>query len=354
MPGLKVHGESALAFAAALVHIAGCVVEYTQHRDDAVGGAAGAFDVRARGADVVDAQANTARALADEGAARQGFENACDAVVGHAEQEAGRHLWLWRTGVEQGRRGVDKPALAHQVVGFDGRVNVFAVNADGYAHEEVLRTFHHLAVHTHEVGAFEGFEAEIIELKIAVENNGRIEPRLVFLHNAVRVVADQARPVARFGVYVVIEIVYNLGEGLVGLFVQVAHGNTRGKQGIVRVNGGHGSGCFSRQVVEFDGGHAVVKSHDDLLGDFDKVDVIGIETIRHFAEARRDLVERHFLFLTAAFDYLHHDCGCIEIVLLYYFSVWVMISLIFLPAGVVSKASRCSNQAFSSANFPKV
>ena len=63
MPGLQIDGKAALALASALVHVAGGHVEVAQHWHDAVGYPIGAFDVRARGPDVVDAQADTSGRL---------------------------------------------------------------------------------------------------------------------------------------------------------------------------------------------------------------------------------------------------------------------------------------------------
>ena len=48
MPGLEIDGKSTFAFAAALVHVAGGIVEYAQHGDDPIAGAVGAADIGAR------------------------------------------------------------------------------------------------------------------------------------------------------------------------------------------------------------------------------------------------------------------------------------------------------------------
>lgn len=93
--------------------------------------------------------------------------------------------------------------------------------------------------------------------------------------------------------------------------MEVAHGDARGQQGVVGVDGGHGGGGFSREVVEFHGRHAVVETHDDLFGDLDEVDVVGVEVVGEFAQPRRDFVEGHLFAAPGTFDYLHHDCGCV-------------------------------------------
>ena len=58
VPGLDVNGKRTLALSASLINVTGGVVEHAQHRNNAVGRAVGSFDVRARGADVVNGKAN--------------------------------------------------------------------------------------------------------------------------------------------------------------------------------------------------------------------------------------------------------------------------------------------------------
>ena len=50
--------------------------------------------------------------------------------------------------------------MRHEVVGFDGAVDVRAVDTNGDTHEHVLGTFGDTVVDAEEVGAFESFEAE--------------------------------------------------------------------------------------------------------------------------------------------------------------------------------------------------
>ena len=58
VPWLDVNGKRTLALSTSLVNVTGGVVEYTQHRNNAVGRAIGSFDVRARSTDVVNGKAN--------------------------------------------------------------------------------------------------------------------------------------------------------------------------------------------------------------------------------------------------------------------------------------------------------
>lgn len=41
----------------------------------------------------------------------------------------------------------------------------------------------------------------------------------------------------------------------------------------------HVGGSLSGEVVELDGGDAVVDARDDLLGDLDRIDVRAVETV---------------------------------------------------------------------------
>lgn len=105
--------EPHLALATTLVDVAGSVVEYAEHRREAIGLAVGAADVRSRRADVVGAEADPTSRLGDHGALLQSIIDALDAVFLHLEQEARGELRVWGAGVEQGRRGVGKPFLGH-------------------------------------------------------------------------------------------------------------------------------------------------------------------------------------------------------------------------------------------------
>ena len=50
--------------------------------------------------------------------------------------------------------------LAHEFVGFDGPLDVIAVDADCNPHKKVLRTLGNSTVHTKEIRVLEGFEAK--------------------------------------------------------------------------------------------------------------------------------------------------------------------------------------------------
>lgn len=62
----------------------------------------------------------------------------------HGEKEARRHLWLGRARIEHRGRGMREPALRHEVVSLDGRIDVVHVDTKRYTHQHVLRPFDNL------------------------------------------------------------------------------------------------------------------------------------------------------------------------------------------------------------------
>ena len=308
VPGLQVDGEGALALAAALVHVAGRVVEHLQHGHEAVGGAVGALDVAAGGAHVVHGQPDAAGALRDQRAVLQRVVDAVDGVVLHREQEAGAELGLGRAGVEEGGRGVGEPPLAHQVVGLDGGVNVLLVDAHGHAHQHVLGPLHHLAVEAQQVAALQGLEAEVVVVVVAVVDDGRVEGGGVLVHDFPHVLGHEGSVFARFGVLVGVQPLHGAAERLAGDLVQVAHGNAGGQDGVVGVLGGERGGGFGGQVVELDGRYTVVDAINHLLGHLNRRHEIHVEPVAELLDAGRNLIELHGFAAAVAFDYQHKRC----------------------------------------------
>mmetsp|Transcript_27903 Transcript_27903/g.64842 ORF Transcript_27903/g.64842 Transcript_27903/m.64842 type:complete len:299 (-) Transcript_27903:754-1650(-) len=89
MPWLEVEREGAFALAAALVNVAGCLVEVAKHGHQAVAASIRAADVGSFGADVGDGHANAAGRLRDECTSLQCLIDPLDAVIHHLEKEAG-------------------------------------------------------------------------------------------------------------------------------------------------------------------------------------------------------------------------------------------------------------------------
>lgn len=103
-----------------------------------------------------------------------------------------------------------------------------------------------------------------------------------------------------------------LRERLIGVLVEVRHGDPRREERVIRVDSGHGGRGLCREVVKLGRGHAVIKALDDLHRDLDDVDKTGVKPVGEFFDPRGDLVERDFFAVAVTFDYLHHSCsdGC--------------------------------------------
>ena len=63
-------------------------------------------------------------------------------VALHGNQEAGGQLRARRACVEHGGRRVREELLAHEIVALNHALQVVLVDADGDAHEQVLRALH--------------------------------------------------------------------------------------------------------------------------------------------------------------------------------------------------------------------
>jgi len=93
--------------------------------------------------------ADASSPFGDEGAVLEGVVDAFDTVPFHCEQEAGGHLRTRSSGVEEGRTCVGEPLLRHQVVGFDGFLDIFLVDSNRNTHKHLLWAFCDLASKLH-------------------------------------------------------------------------------------------------------------------------------------------------------------------------------------------------------------
>ena len=304
VPRLDVDGEGALALAAALVHVAGRVIEDAEHWDNAVGRSVRATDVGSGGADVVDGEADAAGVLRNLGALLERVVDAADAVLLHGQQEAAGHLRLGRTGVEQGRSGVGEPALGHQVVGLDRTLDVILVDADGDAHQHLLRAFGHFAVELEQVGALERLESEVVVAEIAVVDDGGVQLFGVGLDDLHDVVGDEAGVLSGHRVLVGVEVAHHLGERLLGRLVEVGDGDPGSELGVVRVVHRIGGGHLGGEVVELGGGDSVIDALDDPHGHGDRVHVL-VKTITELLHPSGDLVELDLFPASIPLDDIH-------------------------------------------------
>ena len=76
---------------------------------------------------------------------------------------------------------MNEPFFGHEVVGFEGCLYIFAMNAYGSTHEQVLRALNYFAVHPHQIGTLKRFEPEIVEIVVAVVDDGGVEFVFIFL-----------------------------------------------------------------------------------------------------------------------------------------------------------------------------
>lgn len=121
-----------------------------------------------------------------------------------------------------------------------------------------------------------------------------------------------------------IQITYDLGELLLGLFVQVAHGNTGSKNGIVGMGDGHVSGSFSclfvysiflsaqfrnkhilrplstNQVIQLNSSNPLVHPRNNLLSDGCSIYMLAVQPVTKTGNTGSDLIELN-TFLAAIY-----------------------------------------------------
>ena len=166
VPRLQVDAGGALA-AAALVHRRDRGVERPQERHDPVGGAVGAADQRAAGADPRPGDADAAGELAQPGHLRVPVVNRAQVVQRRVDQEAGRHLRVAGARVEQRRRARQVGQRGHHPVEAD-RLRRRPAEPAGHPEQEVLRGLEDQAGGrvAQQVAVVDGLDAEVLELPV--------------------------------------------------------------------------------------------------------------------------------------------------------------------------------------------
>lgn len=139
------------------------------------------------------------------------------------------------------------------------------MNAHGNTHEHMLRTLGNLAIDLEHVRPLQRLESEKVVVEIAVIDDGRVQAVGMRLDDAMRLDGNHGRGLSRLWVDVGEEVVHDGGKLLLGLLVQVADGDTRGKNGIVRVLDREARGCLGGKVVQLDRGHTLVDAGNDLI-----------------------------------------------------------------------------------------
>mmetsp|Transcript_43278 Transcript_43278/g.109704 ORF Transcript_43278/g.109704 Transcript_43278/m.109704 type:complete len:430 (-) Transcript_43278:280-1569(-) len=226
MPGLQVHGEGSFSLAAALVNIAGGLVEVAEHGDQAVTVPVGAADVAALGTDVGDGNTDASGALGDQSALLQGVVDAVDAVRLHGEQEARRHLRSRCACIEKSRRRVSEPPAGHEVVGLEGCGQISRVNAAGDTHDHVLRALDDLTMDSEKVGLLQGLEAEVVVIEIPGIVHGGIKCGAIVADKLPDFLRNERR-ISALLVGVLEQRSGSLREGIRRVLMQVGHRNPR-------------------------------------------------------------------------------------------------------------------------------
>ena len=178
------------------------------------------------------------------------------------------------------------------------------MDADGHTHQHVLRTFHHLAVQAKEVAALEGLETEEVVVEITIVDDRAVQHIGVLLDDVVYVVRDQCGFRTGLRIHIGVEVLHGLAEGLLGVLVQVAHGDAAGEQRIVRVLHRHGGGHLGGEVVQLRSGDTVEDAVDHLEGDLGGIHD-GIELVAELLHTGGDLVELDRLPASVALNYIH-------------------------------------------------
>ena len=100
--------------------------------------------------DVVHGQSDAPGRLRDVGAGLEGVVDPLDAVLLHADEEAGGQLGTHRPCVEEGRGGVCEPPIGHQVVRLQDKHSCGSLTPMSLCpHECSGRTHTHTHTHTH-------------------------------------------------------------------------------------------------------------------------------------------------------------------------------------------------------------
>ena len=269
-------------------------------------GEGGAARVSSGGVGRGGAGASLAVARSGRGAgAASGRARTVDRVLLHREEEARRHLRLRRPRVEHRRRGVGEPALRHELVRLDRRVEVALVDADRHAHQHLLRPLGDLAVHPQQVRLLEGLEAEVVVLEVALVLERAVEALLVRHDDLVHLVRDERRRLAGLRVFVRVEPVHHARERGVGVLLQVGRRDARREPRVVGVLRRQVRRRLGRQVVERRRGHAVVDALNHLLRHPRRVHELRVEGVAELRDARGDLVEGHRLLAAVTLHHLH-------------------------------------------------
>lgn len=99
----------------------------------------------------------------------------------------------------------------------------------------MLRPFHDVPVDFEQIRPFQGLEAEEVEAKVALEVNSLIQFLVILLDDAVNLLVKKRGLSAAF-VLAVVEHICDFPDGGLGLFPEVVHCDSGGKDAVVRMD----------------------------------------------------------------------------------------------------------------------
>jgi hypothetical protein len=128
----------------------------------------------------------------------------------------------------------------------------------------VLRPLNHLVLNLHEVGLLKGLEPKVVVAVIAVIDDGRVQAILMLLDDVEGLLGDQGSMLLGVGVDVIVEVLHNGRELLLGLLVEVGDGNAGSQESIIWMLGGQVGSSLSGESVKVAGPHSLVDANYNL------------------------------------------------------------------------------------------
>lgn len=114
----------------------------------------------------------------------------------------------------------------HKVVSFNDLLDVIAMDANGNAHDHVLWSFGDFAIDSQKIGSLHCLETEIVVVEVLVIDDGRVEFFGMSHDSFVSLFRNHRTWFVVLGIDIGVEVMDYLGELLLGLLVQIRHGNT--------------------------------------------------------------------------------------------------------------------------------
>ena len=94
--------------------------------------------------------------------------------------------------------------VRHQIVCLNGALDIFTMNANGDAHDHLLRSFGNLSVDAKKVGSFQRLEAKVLIVEIPVIDDCRVQLLRMFHHSIVCLFGDHGTMLVVLRVHVIV------------------------------------------------------------------------------------------------------------------------------------------------------